>query len=44
MINTAFEIKHVENLEVLNAIELGLERILVEEYAQGLPNDIDNAY
>jgi hypothetical protein len=41
MINTAFEIKHVENVEVLNAIELGLERILVEECDRGLPNDIN---
>jgi hypothetical protein len=44
MINTAFEIKHVENLEVLHAIELGLERILVEECDRGFPSDIDNAY
>ncbi|MDJ0532725.1 MAG: hypothetical protein QNJ70_09550 [Xenococcaceae cyanobacterium MO_207.B15] len=43
MITTATEIKYVENsFEDLKAIELDLERILVEEYAQGLPNDIDN--
>jgi hypothetical protein len=41
MINTAFEIKHVENVEVLNAIDLGLERILVEECEQGLPSDLN---
>ncbi|MDJ0596747.1 MAG: hypothetical protein QNJ72_43430 [Pleurocapsa sp. MO_226.B13] len=45
MITTATEeIRYVENsFEVLDAIEVDLERILVEEYPQGLPNDIDNA-
>jgi hypothetical protein len=41
MITTATEIKHFENVEVLNAIELGLETILVEECDRGLPNDLD---
>ena len=40
---TTEEIKYVENsFEVLDAIKVDLEKILVEEYAQGLPNDIDN--
>lgn len=43
MITTATEIKHVENsFEVSNAIELSLENLLVEEFEQGLPNDLDN--
>ena len=42
MITTATEIKYVENsFEELKVIELDLEGILVEQYAQGLPNDID---
>lgn len=45
MITTATEIKHVENsFEVLNAIEVDLEGILIEEYAQGLPNDTDSVW
>lgn len=43
MITTATkEIHYVENsFKVLDAIEVDLEGILVEEYGQGLPNDID---
>ena len=44
MITTATEeIRYVENsFEVLDAIEVDLKGILVEEYTEGLPNDIDN--
>ena len=44
-IATATTIKHVENsLEMLNrfGIELDLNVILVEEFEQGLANDLDN--
>ena len=42
---TVTQIKTVENsLEVLNqfGIELDLDMILVEEFEQGLANDLDN--
>ena len=44
MITTATEeIRYVENsFEVLNGIEVDLERILVAELELGLPNDLDN--
>ena len=41
---TMTEIKHFENsFEVLNEfeIEIDLNRILSEEYEQGLPNDLE---
>ncbi|MDJ0745112.1 MAG: hypothetical protein QNJ32_17375 [Xenococcaceae cyanobacterium MO_167.B27] len=45
MITIATEIKYVENsFEDLKAIELDLEGILVEEFEQGLPNELENAY
>lgn len=44
MITTATEIKHVENsFEVLNSMEVDLEFILVNEFAQGLPNELETA-
>lgn len=30
------------NFEILNDIEFELESILVKEFAQGLPNDLEN--
>lgn len=39
------EIKHVENhFEVLNSIELNLEKILVEEFEAGLCHDLMNGF
>lgn len=32
------------SFEVLNYIELDLESILVKEFEQGLPNDLQNGY
>ena len=43
MITVATEIKYVEpNFEVPNSIEVNLQQILVEDFKQGLPNDLSN--
>ena len=45
MITIATEIKYVENsFEDLKAIELDLEGILVEEYGQGLPMELESPH
>lgn len=45
MITTATEeIRYVENsFEFLNGIEVDLESILAEEYAQGLPMELESS-
>ena len=46
MMTTTKEIKHIENssIEVLNSIEISLEKILVEESNQCLSSDINNMF
>ena len=44
---TITEVKHVENsFKVLNEfkVEIDLDSILVEEFEQGLPNNLDNPW